>query len=83
VEDARDQRHLDSRKLVIASFYSASAGVPALFHKTLFPEIMKLSDDQGAKKIIQKHPTETLTVNFPEGSVDLDTPDDYSSFVDD
>src|SRR5258708_26347681 len=41
-----------SKKRIVASRYSDTTGVPALFHKALFSEIMDLPDDQGAKKII-------------------------------
>ena len=42
---------------------------------------MALPDDQGAKKIIQQHSNDILTIDFPEGAVDLDTPDDYEHFI--
>ena len=72
--------HDRSGKLIVASGYGGTAGVPALFNKVLFDEIMGMEDDQGAKKIIQKHPNETVVIDFPEGAVDLDTPDDYEKF---
>ena len=71
-----------SDKSIIASYYSGTPGVPALFHKSLFSEIMELPDDQGAKKIFQQHTNDMLTIDFPGGAVDLDTPDDYKNLVD-
>ena len=68
-------------KGIVASGYADTSGVPALFHKSIFPEIMALSDELGAKSIIQKHLTDTITIDFPEGSVDLDTPTDYQNFI--
>ncbi len=73
--------HQSSRKSIVASYYSGTEGVPTLFHKILFTEILNLSDDQGAKKIIQRHPDETITVQFPEGATDLDTPEDLIKFT--
>ena len=73
--------HQTSGKQIVASYYSGTAGVPALFHKSLFSEIMNLTDDQGAKKLIQRHSTEVVSIDFPEGAVDLDTPDDYEHFI--
>ena len=70
-----------SGKQIVASYYSGTAGVPALFHKSLFSGIMNLTDDQGAKKLIQRHSTEVVSIDFPEGAVDLDTPDDYEHFI--
>lgn len=70
-----------SGKAIIASFYSGSPGVPALFDKTIFPELLNMDDNHGAKKIIQKHEALTELIPFPEGSIDLDTPEDYHNFV--
>ncbi len=70
-----------SGKAIIASFYSGSPGVPALFDKTIFPELLNMDDAHGAKKIIQKHEALTELIPFPEGSIDLDTPEDYHNFV--
>ena len=75
-------KYESSGKRIIASHYSGTPGVPALFHKSFFSEIMELPDDQGAKKIFQQHTNDMLTIDFPEGAVDLDTPDDYKSLVD-
>lgn len=75
------ENYLQSGKPIVASQYSGTLGVPVLFHKTLFSEILALPDDQGAKKIIQQHPHDTLAIDFPAGSIDLDTPDDYRNFT--
>lgn len=69
-----------SDKRIVASQYSGTIGIPALFDKTLFSEILALPDDHGAKKIIQQHPNDTQAIDFPAGSIDLDTPNDYRNF---
>ena len=74
-------KHETTGKAIIASQYDGVAGVPALFGKITFQEIKSLPDDQGAKKIIQQHFSEVITVAFPEGAVDLDTPEDYRGFI--
>ena len=74
------EKYLESNKSIVASHYSGTVGVPVLFHKILFSEIMALPDDHGAKMIIQQHPNDTFAIDFPEGSIDLDTPNDYRNF---
>jgi molybdenum cofactor cytidylyltransferase len=64
----------------VASYYSDTPGVPALFDKTLFSELLDLPDDQGAKKIINKYKTEIELVDFPDGKIDLDTWEEYQHF---
>ncbi|MBL0742392.1 nucleotidyltransferase family protein [Chryseolinea lacunae] len=70
----------DSNSAVVASFYSGSAGVPALFGKVLFDDLLKIEDREGAKKIIQQNANQLATIDFPEGAVDLDTPADVQKF---
>ena len=64
-------------KPIIASEYSGTLGVPALFNRTLFSELMTLKSTEGAKKLIKKHIHEVFSVPFPEGAIDIDTPKDY------
>lgn len=73
------QKYRKTNALLVASSYSDTNGVPALFNHQLFDEILNLSDEHAAKKIIQKHPVETI--DFPEGAIDLDTPEDYKTFL--
>ena len=64
-------------KPVIASNYGNTIGPPTLFHKSIFPALLKLKGDTGAKGIVQEHANEVATVYFPDGSIDIDTATDY------
>ena len=64
-------------KQIVTSNYGNSIGPPALFHKKYFEELMKLSGDAGARKIIQKNMNDVATILFPEGDIDIDTEEDY------
>ena len=70
--------HEHTSSAIIASEYDGTLGVPALFHRSLFPELLALADTEGAKKIIARHRGSVATVPFPEGAVDMDTPSDYA-----
>lgn len=70
-----------ARKPIVASGYSDSAGVPALFARSYFDKLNQLPDDQGAKKIIVQHIGDLVIVPFPGGEIDLDTMEDYEKFV--
>jgi molybdenum cofactor cytidylyltransferase len=65
---------------IIASHYGNANGVPALFDKSLFPELLSLDDEQGAKKLINKYSSSLLSIDLPKGEIDLDTEEDYSNF---
>lgn len=62
--------------------YRGKAGVPVLFSKTYFPKLSILPDDKGAKKIIEGALDDTQLLPFPEGTFDIDTPEDVSKLND-
>jgi molybdenum cofactor cytidylyltransferase len=69
-------RATHSPKAIIASAYHQTLGVPALFKNSLFPELLALADEAGAAKLIRSQPDRVEAVDFPDGVIDLDTPDD-------
>jgi molybdenum cofactor cytidylyltransferase len=68
---------IDTEKEIIACAYSGTLGTPALFGKAFFPLLSQLEGDEGAKKIMKQYPDAVGTVDFPEGSIDVDTKEDY------
>ena len=73
--------HHVTGKPVIASAYAGSFGVPAFFSRTLFKELTQLEGTSGAKEIIKRHASEAHFLPFPEGGVDVDTPDDFACLI--
>jgi molybdenum cofactor cytidylyltransferase len=69
--------HQNTGKTIVASSYSDTLGVPALFHKSIFNRLLQLKDDAGAKSIIQQNAKDTAVVAFPNGNVDIDTEADF------
>lgn len=63
---------------IVASAYASTAGVPALFSKNVFSELLTLKDNQGAKKVLEKHAESIIEIEFPSGEIDIDTPSDYA-----
>jgi molybdenum cofactor cytidylyltransferase len=66
-------------KPIITCNYGEAIGPPALFHRSLFNELMELKGDVGARKIIQKHSDDVVTILFTEGKIDIDTKEDYDA----
>ena len=64
-------------KPIVTCNYGEAIGPPALFYKTIFPELIRLKGDTGARKIIQQHTDEAATVLFTKGKIDIDTKEDY------
>ena len=70
-----------SKKGIVACAYDNALGVPALFDKHYFPELLSLSGNQGAKKVLTSYSEDIATVPFPMGAVDIDTIDDYNKLT--
>jgi molybdenum cofactor cytidylyltransferase len=71
----------ESGKKIVASAYSNTMGVPALFDGRYFEELLQLSGSEGAKKVIFNHQAEVHALDFPLGAMDLDTEEDVSQFL--
>jgi molybdenum cofactor cytidylyltransferase len=70
-----------SQKSIVACEYGETRGVPALFAKSLFPDLMSLRGHQGAKTIILRDASVVTTIPFEGGQVDIDTPEDYRKLI--
>ena len=70
--------HCETNRAIVASAYGGSYGVPALFSRKYFAELTALKGALGAKQVIQKHIAEIQLLNFPQGEIDIDTPDDFA-----
>jgi molybdenum cofactor cytidylyltransferase len=86
-----DQPHISSRLLtdlvrkkaqgdkgIVACVYNNTTGVPVLFDKKYFPELLLLTGQEGAKKLLAAHSGDIATIDFPLGAVDIDTMEDYN-----
>ncbi|MEM6321591.1 MAG: nucleotidyltransferase family protein [Bacteroidota bacterium] len=66
---------------IVAAKYGEIIGVPALFGKELFPALLQLKADEGARKIIKRNAAKVVTIDFSEGIFDLDTPEAYAEYL--
>ena len=71
------QLRLTSGKPIIASAYAETLGIPALFDRSCFSDLLRLKGDSGAKKIILARAQDVASFNFPAGEIDIDTAADY------
>jgi molybdenum cofactor cytidylyltransferase len=75
------QSRLTSGKPIVASAYAATLGIPALFDRSCFPDLLQLTGDSGAKGIIFSRQHDVAPFNFPAAAIDIDTPADYQRFL--
>jgi molybdenum cofactor cytidylyltransferase len=70
-----------TKKAIVASSYSQTLGVPALFDRSCFQELLALDDETGAKTIILSNRERVAELLFPEGKIDIDTVADYQKLT--
>jgi len=66
-----------TNKSIVASSYEDTLGVPALFDRSFFPELLSLGNEAGAKSIILRNRKGVAQFAFPEGKIDIDTSKDW------
>ncbi len=71
------QKKSSNPKGIIASAYDGTIGSPALFHQSFFHELLQLTGNEGAKKLLLKYADDVITVPFLLGAIDIDTVGDY------
>lgn len=70
-----------TEKTIVASEYAETVGVPAIFARSTFDELMSLSADGGAKQIIKKYAASAGKISVPEAAFDVDTREDYENLL--
>ena len=66
---------------IVAATYGETLGVPAIFDKSLLPELLELQGAQGAGRLIARLGTAVGQVAFPAGLLDVDTPAQYTALL--
>jgi molybdenum cofactor cytidylyltransferase len=69
-------------KSIVASSYGDTLGVPALFTRSIFEELLSLGDKAGAKSIVLRSRERVASLSFPEGEIDIDTWEDWEKLDD-
>src|SRR5512140_2464448 len=72
---------ITSTKRIAACAYGGSAGVPAAFQRRLFPDLLKLTGDRGARVLILTRADDVRTFPCPGADVDIDTEAEYSRVI--
>jgi len=75
------KKQKESGSSIVASSYENIYGTPALFHKEHFSELSLLNGDSGARSLIKKYAESINTIPFDQGSIDIDTIEDYRNLV--
>ena len=70
-----------TKRAIVASRYANTLGVPALFDRSCFQELLALDNATGAKTVILSNRERVAEFPFPKGRIDIDTLDDYEKLL--
>lgn len=59
-----------------AALYAGTVGVPAIFPRSVFPELAALRGDAGARAVLRRGSDTLMRVPMPSAALDVDTPED-------
>ncbi len=68
-------------KAMVASSYGGKAGTPAILHRSMFNALLQLSGDTGARGLFAAHKDQLATIDFADGSFDIDTREDVEKLM--
>ncbi len=75
------QTFASSPNPIVSCVYSGSLGVPMLFDNSVFPEMLTLRGDRGAKSFLHRYKNKISTIDFPQGIIDIDTLEDLENLA--
>ena len=72
-------RYLETGCSIVVPIYEGQRGNPVLFDKALFPEMLAVMGDKGARDIIERHQADIATVEIESAlaAKDIDNWDSY------
>lgn len=68
---------------IVAAQYGETVGVPALFSKELFNDLLKLKGDKGARQLIRDNLPFVERIEIEKAAIDIDHPDDADRLLPD
>jgi molybdenum cofactor cytidylyltransferase len=71
-------KFLISKNKIVASSYSDAMGVPAIFDRDYFDDLLNLEGSQGARSLLRGGSVKVTPVNAGELALDLDTRETYN-----
>ena len=66
---------------IVAAEYGGILGIPALFGEHLFPQLLTLTGDKGARSMLYNLALRVTPFPLPEGAFDIDTAEDAASLM--
>ena len=62
--------------LIAAALYGGAPGLPAIFPRWVFPDLLELRGDRDPRLVIRRNVDQLVRVPMPNAGIDIDTPED-------
>lgn len=66
--------------LIAAALHGGAPGLPAIFPRWAFTDLMELRGDRDAAQVLRRNVDRVVRVPMPNAGIALDTPDDLAAF---
>ena len=73
-------RYLKGETKIVSSSYSGQLGVPVLFDRHHFKELLALRGDKGARALLRSLADDVIAIDAGDQAVDLDTEEKYRHY---
>ena len=73
--------HASAGRQVTAAEFNRTLGPPVIVDSALFPALLALPDDRGAKALWMEQPEIVQRVPCPEAAIDVDTPEEFERLL--
>lgn len=64
---------------IVAAEYNGTLGVPALFRREMFQQLLSLPPEAGARLLLRHESLHITAYPLPEAALDIDTPEDFAA----
>lgn len=64
-------------RIIACHYGTGTVGVPAIFPAAYFARLQRLDGQGGARQLLDEAAATIIAVDFPEGGIDLDRPEDF------
>lgn len=69
----------DEKALIVCAAYAGGLGVPAIFPRAYFSQLVVLEGDQGAKQLLHANPV--ISIPLETAAIDIDTHEQWLKFT--
>ena len=68
----------NSQKAIVAAAYQGTIGLPALFARSVFADLLALPHESGMKPVFAAHAPDVMTIALPQLGSQIESAEEYA-----